>query len=373
MDNCDYSMTYEGCKDEEGLIIRPTPRPTPGGDCDCDKIEQDIADLQDEVAGKQNTLTAGTNITIENDVISAAGTTYTAGTNIDITNDVISAPNVYNKTEVNQLIDAIETGQFVIVEELPATGENKTIYLLPKSTTGYTEWLYINGAWEEIGDTDVDLSNYYTKTQTDALLDEKQDALTAGDYITIAQDGTISANYTKADILTLLGYSDQTISKTDSTGKTVTMHILGYIEESGVEWSTVAYDTNVSAVFASELDAAKAKVLVQEHPGTEIDWSIFTTYRLTLKNISIDGSPCPDVDVIINTLPEEVYACRWIWENADITVSAELQLVITEMIFDYACEEYVDIEGLQMSFVAPLSRVGQQISIGECKLEGGVE
>ena len=35
--------------------------------------------------------------------------TYTAGTNIDITNDVISAPNVYNKTEVDDLIEAIDT------------------------------------------------------------------------------------------------------------------------------------------------------------------------------------------------------------------------------------------------------------------------
>lgn len=35
--------------------------------------------------------------------------TYTAGTNIDITNDVISAPNVYNKTEIDSLIGDIQT------------------------------------------------------------------------------------------------------------------------------------------------------------------------------------------------------------------------------------------------------------------------
>lgn len=48
-------------------------------------------DLQSALSGKQDTLTAGSNITISNNVISATDTTYTAGTGIDITGDVISA------------------------------------------------------------------------------------------------------------------------------------------------------------------------------------------------------------------------------------------------------------------------------------------
>lgn len=49
---------------------------------------------QTDLAGKQNTLTAGTGIDITNDVISATGgASYTAGDGIDITNDVISATN----------------------------------------------------------------------------------------------------------------------------------------------------------------------------------------------------------------------------------------------------------------------------------------
>lgn len=44
------------------------------------------------LTGKQNTLTAGSNITIENNVISATGTTYTAGANVQISpENVISA------------------------------------------------------------------------------------------------------------------------------------------------------------------------------------------------------------------------------------------------------------------------------------------
>ena len=49
--------------------------------------------INQSVSGKQDTLSAGTNITIVDNVISAqgGGATYTAGTGIDITNNVISA------------------------------------------------------------------------------------------------------------------------------------------------------------------------------------------------------------------------------------------------------------------------------------------
>jgi hypothetical protein len=49
---------------------------------------------------------------------------------------------------------------------------------VPKSTTQthnvYDEYIYVSNAWELIGTTQVDLSNYYTKTQTNTLLNAKQ-------------------------------------------------------------------------------------------------------------------------------------------------------------------------------------------------------
>ena len=54
--------------------------------------------------------------------------------------------------------------KYLVVEELPEIGENNTIYLVPKSTSKtnnyYDEYMYINSAWELIGDTEVDLSDY---------------------------------------------------------------------------------------------------------------------------------------------------------------------------------------------------------------------
>lgn len=53
---------------------------------------------------------------------------------------------------------------YVVVEELPTTGEEGYIYLVPKATSGtnnyYDEYMYINEDWEKIGDTEIDLSDY---------------------------------------------------------------------------------------------------------------------------------------------------------------------------------------------------------------------
>ena len=84
-----------------------------------------------------------------------------------------------------------------VVDTLPETGETDTIYLVKKDNPGeqnlYDEYVYTDTGWEHIGDTSVDLSDYYTKEETDKALDGKQNALTAGDNITISDDGVISA------------------------------------------------------------------------------------------------------------------------------------------------------------------------------------
>lgn len=61
---------------------------------------------------------------------------------------------------------------FEVVEELPQSGEEGTIYLVPNDHDTYTEYIWIaeEEKWETIGDSDIDLSNYYTKSQVDALI-----------------------------------------------------------------------------------------------------------------------------------------------------------------------------------------------------------
>lgn len=79
----------------------------------------------------------------------------------------------------------------VTVQELPSTGNLNTIYIVSStnkryvyesnqwieitSDNKYAEYLYINNEWEQIGGitVDIDLSDYYTKNETNTLLNDK--------------------------------------------------------------------------------------------------------------------------------------------------------------------------------------------------------
>ena len=60
-----------------------------------------------------------------------------------------------------------------IVTELPAVGQKNILYLVAKSAAasgdGYDEYLYINGAWERVGSTDIDLSGYVQASEMHAI------------------------------------------------------------------------------------------------------------------------------------------------------------------------------------------------------------
>lgn len=64
-----------------------------------------------------------------------------------------------------------------IVNSLPSTGDNSIIYMVldpnASSPDVYDEWLWVNGTYEHIGSTRVDLTDYYNKTQIDAALSGK--------------------------------------------------------------------------------------------------------------------------------------------------------------------------------------------------------
>lgn len=74
----------------------------------------------------------------------------------------------YTKDEVTGLIGQISTLSIEVVQTLPTENiSTTTIYLKPKDGSQaqnvYDEYLYINSAWEKIGDTAIDLSGYLQK------------------------------------------------------------------------------------------------------------------------------------------------------------------------------------------------------------------
>lgn len=71
--------------------------------------------------------------------------------------------------------------KMLIVNQLPLTGEEGTLYFVPKADTEisdlYDEYMWVNNDWELVGEKQitVDLSDYYTKQETNNLLEDKAD------------------------------------------------------------------------------------------------------------------------------------------------------------------------------------------------------
>lgn len=113
-----------------------------------------------------------------------------------ITNAVDNLVNYYKKTEtytqdeVNALVSGLTHITVQVVNSVADVTSPNIIYLVPAGGTGndsYDEYLYVNGKPERIGSMRVDLSQYYTKSETysraeiDSALSGKQPI---GDYAT---------------------------------------------------------------------------------------------------------------------------------------------------------------------------------------------
>ena len=82
----------------------------------------------------------------------------------DLTNYYTNT-QTYTKEEVNSLVGQLV--QIQVVSSLPQSGQANTIYLVPSGGSQpdvYDEYIWVNSAWELIGNTEVDLSNYLQKT-----------------------------------------------------------------------------------------------------------------------------------------------------------------------------------------------------------------
>lgn len=91
-----------------------------------------------------------------------------------LTND----KNFKTESEIQELINNSTKLKKEVVISLPSTGKEDVIYLLKnKNDTNnyYTEYMWIGGKWEIIGDTRVDLSGYAMKTDIKTKLSDFQE------------------------------------------------------------------------------------------------------------------------------------------------------------------------------------------------------
>ena len=140
-------------------------------------------------------------------------------------NDYFLKSETYSKEEVNALFAQLAgLGiEFKEVQTLPTTGENKYIYLVPKTVSTndiYDEYIWVNGKFERIGSTAINLADYYTKTEIDAKLATKGGLSSANTW---SGANNFTGNLTKngANVAT-----ESQIPKVDSTLSTTSTNAI---------------------------------------------------------------------------------------------------------------------------------------------------
>lgn len=186
-----------------------------------------------DLALKQDKLTAGSNIRIEGNIISATGeilnsvawdnitgdienntalqealaakanaselTAHTGNSDIHVTASdkqtwnakttmqEVEAKGYQNASQVQsaiaEAVGDITSFEYSKVEELPQTGEKGIIYLVSHSHgegDSYDEYIWVNNEFEKIGNTDIDLSGYVLTTDLVEITNEEVQQLWDG-------------------------------------------------------------------------------------------------------------------------------------------------------------------------------------------------
>lgn len=141
----------------------------------------------------------------------------------------ISDKTVKTAIEENKAkIAALEGNHFIVVDTLPAVGQPNCIYLVPKqggeAGNIKEEWIYVNNAWEKIGDTAVDLSEYAKTTDVETMI---SNAVGAEEQRAEAVEANLNTAVTAAqtDVDNL-----ETLVGTLPAGATATT-VVGYVDE----------------------------------------------------------------------------------------------------------------------------------------------
>lgn len=96
---------------------------------------------------------------------------YAKGVGAAAVREAVAESKLYTDQEISKLLSF----NIEIVDTLPADPDTHTIYLVPKTlyepNNGYFEYIYVDNKWELLGDTTIDLSDYYTKDEVNYLIE----------------------------------------------------------------------------------------------------------------------------------------------------------------------------------------------------------
>lgn len=183
-----------------------------------------------------------------------------------------SLSNVYTKQETDNAIAtaiaAVDHLSREIVEALPETANENVIYMiLRKGGTGqdvYNEYMYINGAWEIIGNTSVDLTDYAKKEDILVKSVSSDFTVTGAGQLTLKADAAPEingSNISNIAIANVVGLQDALNSKvTSEEGKSLVSNTLitklgnlAEIKSVSTEFTLTNGELSVNAIAANKI------------------------------------------------------------------------------------------------------------------------
>lgn len=111
-----------------------------------------------------------------------------------LTDDVNKSLSAKQGKILKGIIDNLANIQFLVVDVLPSSDiKSNIIYLVKKKGSGtdvHDEYIYIENNWEKIGDTSIDLTNYYTKDQVDSQIQNVREDIPSIPDVNIVLSGS---------------------------------------------------------------------------------------------------------------------------------------------------------------------------------------
>ena len=212
-----------------------------------------------------------------------------------------SLTNVYTKTETDSAIAtaiaAVDHLSREIVEALPENANANVIYMVRREDgTGqdvYNEYMYINGAWEIIGDTSVDLTDYARKEDILVKSVSPDFTVTEAGQLTLnagAAPEINGSNISNIAIANVVGLQDALNSKvTSEEGKSLVSNTLitklgnlAEIKSVSSEFALTDGELSVNAIAADKITGLPAALTdIETLKGAQSSY---------VKSVSVNGT-----------------------------------------------------------------------------------
>lgn len=231
-----------------------------------------------------------------------------------------SLSKVYTKQDTDNAIAAaiaaVNHLSREIVEALPETANENVIYMVPREGGAgqdvYNEYMYINGAWEIIGDTSVDLTEYAKKEDILVKSVSSDFTVTEVGQLTLKADAAPEidgSNISNIGISNVVGLQDALNSKVAAEeGKTLISETLITKVESLAEIKNVSNEFTLTNGELSVNAIAADKITGLPTALTDIE-TLKNAQSSYVKSVAINGSALTlsteqgvDIPVATNTV-----------------------------------------------------------------------